>query len=143
MLLRLLYLKVAYQKVKLYEMKKAFIRLGMAVVVLAPGLASAQSLGGLMGLIDMANQLINRLIPFVITLALLVFLWGVLKYVFQSDASGKEEARGYMIWGIVGLFIMVSVWGLVNILVRSLSLDNVAPPAPGLPTSGGVYTTQP
>ena len=114
----------------------------MAVVVLSPALASAQSLGGLMGLLDMANQLINRLIPFVITLALLVFLWGVLQYVFSTDTTKREEARGYMIYGIVGLFVMVSVWGLVNILVRSLALDNVAPPAPGLPTSGGYFGQQ-
>ena len=123
-------------------MKKAFIRISAIAVALVPALVGAQSLGGLMGLLDMANQLINRLIPFIITLALLVFLWGILKYVFSSDAEGRGEAKGYMIWGIIGLFVMVSVWGLVNILVRSLSLDNAAPPAPGLPNPGGTFTNQ-
>ncbi len=119
-------------------MKKILVRFG-AALLLVPALAGAQSIGGLMGLLDMANQLINRLIPFVITLALLVFLWGVLRYLFASDGEGRSEAKGYMIWGIIGLFVMVSVWGLVNILVRSLSLDNTAPPAPGLPNPGGYF----
>ncbi|MES3005424.1 MAG: pilin [Patescibacteria group bacterium] len=122
-------------------MKKILVRLG-ASLALFPALAGAQSIGGLMGLLDMANQFINRLIPFVITLALLVFLWGILKYVFSASGEGRDEAKGYMIWGIIGLFVMVSVWGLVNILVRSLALDNTAPPAPGLPNPGG-YFTQP
>lgn len=122
-------------------MKKILIRIG-ALIPFLPALAGAQSIGGLMGLLDMANQLINRLIPFVITLALLVFLWGILKYVFSSDGEGRTEAKGYMIWGIIGLFVMVSVWGLVNILVRSLSLDNTAPPAPGLPNPGGYFSNQ-
>jgi ribose/xylose/arabinose/galactoside ABC-type transport system permease subunit len=121
-------------------MKKTLVRIG-AALALFPALVGAQSIGGLMGLLDMANQLINRLIPFVITLALLVFLWGILKYVFSSNGEGRDEAKGYMIWGIIGLFVMVSVWGLVNILVRSLSLDNTAPPAPGLPNPGGYFTS--
>lgn len=120
-------------------MKKILVRVGAALAVV-PGIAGAQSIGGLMGLLDMANQLINRLIPFVITLALLVFLWGILTYIFSTDSGKRDEAKGYMIWGIIGLFVMVSVWGLVNILVRSLALDNTAPPAPGLPNPGGYFT---
>lgn len=122
-------------------MKKVFTRLGALALVGLPSLTSAQSIGGVMSLLDMASQLINRLIPFVIALTVLVFLWGILKFVLSSDAEGRKEARSYMIWGIVALFVMVSVWGLVNILVRSVNLDNTAPPAPGLPNPGGFYKT--
>ncbi len=121
-------------------MKKFLVRFG-AALLLVPGLVGAQNIGGLMGLLDMANQLINKLIPFVITLALLVFLWGVLTYVFSTGDDARKEAKSYMIWGIIGLFVMVSVWGLGNILVRSLSLDNTAPPAPGLPNAGGYFNS--
>lgn len=120
---------------------KKFSRFGAVALLAIPGLAAAQSIGGLMGLLDMASQLINRLIPFVIALTVLVFLWGILKFVISNDAEGRKEARGYMIWGVVSLFVMVSVWGLVNILVRSVNLDNTAPPAPGLPNPGGFYQT--
>jgi heme/copper-type cytochrome/quinol oxidase subunit 2 len=47
-----------------------------------------------------------------------------------SDGDAREEAKGYVIWAVIALFVMVSVWGLVNILVRSFRLDNSAPPLP-------------
>ncbi len=120
-------------------MKKTGISIFALALTILPGLASAQSIGGIFGLLDQANQLINKLIPFIITLALLVFLWGILKYVFSTDEEARGQAKNYMIYGIIGLFVMVSVWGLVNILVRSLSLDNNAPNAPALPNSGGTF----
>lgn len=122
-------------------MKKALsaILLGL---VLVPSVASAQpvGIGGLLGLLSQANDLINRLIPFIIALTVLVFLWGVFKFVISGgDGEARKEAQGYMIWGIIALFVMVSVWGLVNILVRSFNLENTAPPAPGLPNPAGIF----
>lgn len=112
-------------------MKKLLARGWVVVVAFAPALASAQNFGtnGFIGLLDAANSLIGRLIPFIIALTVLVFLWGVFKFVISNDAEGRKEARGYMVWGIVSLFIMISVWGLVNILVRSFSLNNTRPDA--------------
>src|SRR3989344_8060233 len=63
---------------------------------------------------------INQLIPFIISIGLLVFLIGVVQYV---SAGGDEEkrtaARGMIIFGIIALFVMVSVWGFVNILTKT------------------------
>lgn len=74
------------------------------------------SSNGLDRLLDQADGLIVRLIPMLVSLAVLLFLWGVLKYVFAKSDGDKKDARNFMIWGIVGLFVMVSVWGLVRIL---------------------------
>lgn len=102
-----------------------------------------QSSSGLFRILFMASDFINRLVPFVISLTVLVFLWGIFKYLTaQGDSDSRKEALGYITWGVVSLFVMVSVWGLVNILVRSVNLDNTAPPAPGLPTSAGYFITQ-
>jgi uncharacterized membrane protein YidH (DUF202 family) len=118
-------------------MKKLLCRGWVAVVAFAPALAFAQNFGtnGFFGLLDAANTLINRLIPFIIALTVLVFLWGVFKFVISNDAEARKEARSYMVWGIVSLFIMVSVWGLVNILVRTFSLNTNAPALPQVPTT--------
>jgi Type IV secretion system pilin len=121
-------------------MKKTLLKLSALALLAAPSLAAAQSIGGILGLLAQANDLINRLIPFVIAITVLVFLWGIFKFVISAgDAEGRKEAQGYIIWGVVALFVMVSVWGLVNILVRSVNLDNTAPPAPGLPNPGGYF----
>ncbi len=121
---------------------KSGISLGAIALLLAPALASAQTISGLLGLLATANDLINRLIPFIIALTVLVFLYGIFKFVISGgDSEARKEAQGYIIWGVVALFVMVSVWGLVNILVRSVNLDNTAPNAPGLPNPGGYFTT--
>lgn len=118
-------------------MKKLTARVGAIALAAAPALVFAQNFGtnGFFGLLDAANTLINRLVPFIIALTVLVFLWGVFKFVISNNAESRAEARGYMIWGIVSLFIMVSVWGLVNILVRTFSLNTNAPALPQVPTT--------
>lgn len=71
---------------------------------------------------------INSLIPLLIGIAVLVFLWGVVKYVTAGDDAEKRKAGGaLMAYGILAIFVMISVWGLVNILVDTFSLDNTAP----------------
>ncbi len=66
----------------------------------------------------------GTLVPFVFAIAFLVFIWGVAKYFILSGASeeGKEQGRQLMIWGIIGFFVMVAVWGIVNLLVDSSGL---------------------
>ncbi len=65
------------------------------------------------------TRVIQMIIPIVIGLALLVFLWGILKYLFASDAKNKKEGINYITWGIISLFVMVSIWGLVTLLQQS------------------------
>jgi hypothetical protein len=121
-------------------MKKALSLAAIALVFL-PGVANAQSgIGGVFHLLNQANDLINRLIPFIIALTVLIFLWGVFKFVIAgADGDARKEAQGYMIWGIIALFVMVSVWGLVNILVRTFNLESSSvPPPPKLPLPSAI-----
>ncbi len=85
-------------------------------------------------LINSLTGLIGLLIPFIIGLAILVFLWGVLKFVTAAgDEEARKTGRSFMIWGVVGIFVMVSVWGLVNFLGSILDLDNSVQSGPELP----------
>jgi len=120
-------------------MKKISTRIFALAIIASPVLALAQTSGigtnGIFGFLDAANTLINRLIPFIIALTVLVFLWGVFRFVIANDQEKRKEARGYMVWGVVSLFVMVAVWGLVNVLVRTFQLDTNAPPGPQVPTT--------
>ena len=59
------------------------------------------------------------------------FLYGVLKYLRKSsDETEREEGRQMMLYGIIALFVMVSVWGLVGVVAGTFNLDNVALPLP-------------
>ena len=72
-------------------------------------------------LISLFLSYINILIPFVISLTVLLFVWGVFKYVNAgASVDDRTEGRKFMLYGIISLFVMVSVWGFVNILNTSI-----------------------
>lgn len=62
-------------------------------------------------------QIINPLIPVLIGIGLIVFFWGIIQYVLNADSEEKRSTgKQHMIWGIIGIFIMVSVWGIIRLL---------------------------
>jgi hypothetical protein len=62
----------------------------------------------------------SGVVPFLIGLGLILFLAGVVQFVAAGDNEEKRQGgRNMMIFGIISLFVMVSVWGFVNILSRS------------------------
>ena len=111
---------------------KNFLKVSFASATLLalPLVAGAQT-DGINHLINQVQNIIARLIPIVIGIALLVFLWGVIWYVISNSDEDKKKARGYMIWGVIGLFVMTAVWGLVSILTDSIfqGRDINAPPS--------------
>ena len=93
---------------------------------------SSCALGTSPKLADLFNYItciINgSVIPLIITLALASFVWGVVQYVINTDEEAKRaKGRQFMIWGIVALTVMVSVWGLVNLVGGSFGIQNVIP----------------
>jgi ribose/xylose/arabinose/galactoside ABC-type transport system permease subunit len=60
------------------------------------------------------------IVPFIISLALLVFLWGVFKTVTSgADPKKRQEGIAFITYGIVGLAVMISVWSLVYLLTTT------------------------
>ena len=80
----------------------------------------------LLSLISLIN---NLLIPTIIGLALFIFLVGLLRYIIAKDENTRNEAVAVITWGVVTLFVMVTVWGLVNLLA-SLFGDSIYRPEP-------------
>ncbi|MEN9582776.1 MAG: hypothetical protein RL641_730 [Candidatus Parcubacteria bacterium] len=72
----------------------------------------------------------HSIIPLIFSLAMLVFLYGVMKYVIAADGSDdREEGRWFMIYGIIGIFVMVSVWGLVGLISNTFDIGTSFPPS--------------
>lgn len=86
-------------------------------------------------------------VPVVFAVAFVTFIWGIFLYFIAGGANEERRDQGKQlaIWGIVAFFIMVSVWGLVNVLVGTFGFGNVN--APNLPTfnpgAAGGYGPQP
>ena len=75
------------------------------------------------------------LIPLAFTLALLFFFWGVAKYILAVGGDAKEEGKKIMVWGVIALFVMSSVWGLVY-FIRGELIGNTNPTTVPVPTIG-------
>ena len=102
-------------------MKKLIIPSAIALV---PVFAFAQDLSNVRRLLESIGDLVNLALPIVVGIALLGFFWGLAQFIFaQGDIEKKTDAKKTMIWGIVALFVMVSVWGLVRFIGSAVGVD--------------------
>ena len=67
------------------------------------------------------SNIISPIIYLIIALAVIYFLWGVVVFIKNADnAEKREEGYKHMIWGIIGIFIMISAKGIVNIITSTM-----------------------
>lgn len=108
---------------KINLLKKIFLSL----IILSPFavFAAGDSLNTV--IINIARLIQDGVIPIVIGLALLTFLWGVMKYGTSRDEASRKESIAIIINGIIVLFVMVSVWGLVALFFNFFGLNSNGP----------------
>lgn len=99
------------------NMKKALAYI-LPMAMFMPFLASAQSADA-QSILTTISGILNFIIPMLITFAIITFIYGVIQYVIAKEDAAKEKGRNTMIYSIVGLFAIVAVWGLVQVLVNT------------------------
>ena len=62
------------------------------------------------------KQIVNPLIILLFGLATLMFAYGIIKYIIAASPQKVEEGRKTMLYGILGMFVMASAWGIVSII---------------------------
>lgn len=80
------------------------------------------------GLDNLLNKIykviINPAIVLLFAIAFTGFLWGVVEYLQKADSdTGRKEGSQHMLWGIIGMFIMISVFAIMRILANTLGAD--------------------
>jgi membrane protease YdiL (CAAX protease family) len=116
-------------------MKKSLLSIYAAALVPVLSFAQAPIARTIDGFLDYVLYLAGRALPLLILAALVLLLFGIVRtFFFNSDEGKRAEGKSFVLWGIIALFVMVSVWGLVNILRGSFLLDNDnVPLAPAIP----------
>lgn len=80
------------------------------------------------------QNLIQTIIPIVIGIAVLMFLWGIAQYIVAKDSETQKDARNIIIYGVIILFAMVAIWGLVQVLAETFDIGvGTTLPAPRIP----------
>jgi len=92
-----------------------------------PVLALAQTapnLSGISSLITSIGNIIKQLIPIFFAIAIVYFFWGLVQYIRAAgDPKAAEAGKSHMIWGLIALFIMVSVYGLIGWIGGALGVN--------------------
>ncbi|MEK9132050.1 MAG: pilin [Patescibacteria group bacterium] len=68
-------------------------------------------------------NVINRVVTIIIALAVVYTIYGAFKYAF-GDEENKANYKNNILYGLIALFVMVSIWGLVNILTGTFQLQS-------------------
>ncbi|MDD2935054.1 MAG: hypothetical protein PHX25_01115 [Candidatus Pacebacteria bacterium] len=96
---------------------KKFLVLGGASL-LAPAIVLAADFTTILQKVE---DIIGLIVPIVISLAVIYFLYGLVGFITKAGADQKT-ARDQMIWGIIILFVMVSIWGLVALIQNTFGI---------------------
>jgi hypothetical protein len=117
-------------------MKKKLKLIGLSGIALGfmPLLAFAQNSTGCLSavpgtiqkIICTIGNILDTIIPIVMVLGVLYFVWGVVTYVISGDEEAKKAGRERMIFGIIGLVVIVAMWGLVGIVTQTFGLNGSA-----------------
>lgn len=98
----------------------AFVLLALPSGIVLAQTASAQPI---VNLVNTFGNIVRSLVPILISLAVVWFIYNVIRYVIAHDEDKKSEAKQQMIWGIIGLAVIVSMWGLVAFLQNTFGIN--------------------
>jgi hypothetical protein len=137
-------------------MKKLFKLLTGLGIFALPALALAQtnSVGGTSGvgnvgiqnLLSTVSSIFGILIPILVTFAVIYIIVGVIRYATANDDETQATARASILHGIIALFVIVSIWGLVGVLNNTFGINqngtNFGACQPVYTVTGGVGSYQ-
>lgn len=92
--------------------------LSLAVLALPVAVGAAS----IFDTLALANTLLNALVGLFITLAIVVFFWGLIKYLMSMSSENASEGLQLMMYGVIAIFVMVSIWGIIRLLQNTFKV---------------------
>ena len=94
------------------------------LVYFVPSLALAQ--GGLEGTIQKLTDVIPQVVPLLMSLAVAMFFWGIVKFIANmDDEEARKGGKRLMGWGMIALFVIVGFWGIVGYVQDAPGLEGL------------------
>lgn len=115
-------------------MKKLFV--GGSLLLLTPMIVLAQDLGSIL---ETITDLVSAATPIIVALALLFFFWGLALYILNAgNEEKKAQGRSIMLWGVIAIFVILSVFGLVAVLQNTFGIQQGETITPGTAGAPGI-----
>ncbi len=110
------------------KLTRISLQLGTTAATIAfvglPSIVAAQQTAaqGLLGTLALANRILNGMVGLLILVAILAFFWGLVKYLFSGGGEDKSEGLKLMFYGVIAIFVMVSIWGIIRLLQNTFGV---------------------
>ena len=76
-------------------------------------------------LAKIVSVIVVPLVSLVFVLAILIFIWGVAGIIiYRDNAEKREEGQRHMLWGVVGMFIMIGTYGIIRLIANTLGVPS-------------------
>lgn len=79
-------------------------------------------------ILSVNKVIINPIIVFLFALAIVYFLYGVYEFISnQENEENKTTGKNHMVWGIIGIVIMMGVFTILNIIMNTFDITGIDP----------------
>lgn len=95
----------------------------------APQLSGCRSIQNVDGLVSCALSTLKIVVYFLFSFAFIYTLYGAFRFI-GAEGDSRDKWRDVIVYGIIGLFVMTSIWGLVGILDGTFGLSDTGPIKP-------------
>lgn len=103
-------------------MKKIF---WFSALISAAPLAAFAATADVFTVLSLIGLILTKyIIPLLITLAVVYFIWGVIQYTVSQDEEAKKGARGKIINGLIGLFVIIAFWGIIFLVTNTFGVGS-------------------
>lgn len=94
----------------------------LTTLVVLPQVSFA-AFGRIKDLLKDFRSLLDLVVPIVFGLALIFFFYGLAQFIRSVSEKTLEEGKNKMIWGVIALFVMVSIWGIIKYIGDSVGIS--------------------
>ena len=105
-------------------MKKIIAKSIAAILAFSPSLAFAAQLSNINDVTSTATNIGNLIIKLAISFAVLFIIVSVVRYLIagSSDEEARKKGGQAILYGVIGLVAILSIWGLVYLVTNSFQL---------------------
>jgi len=109
-------------RTKIFAVTALGLSVGAPLVALAQSLNQTQN-STIASLVNLIIYYLNEALVLLMALSVVIFVWYVIKY-FVLPNEKRSEGANYIMYSLIGFFVILSFWGLVNILQNTFGLNN-------------------
>ncbi len=73
------------------------------------------------------QQVLTPVAEVVLAAGFFLFIWGLVKFLWDiEEGSGQTEGKQHMFWGVMGMLIMVSIWGIIGLMLGTFGINSTS-----------------